>query len=84
MMAAYNNRAMAYLKLEKFSEALADVEMVLQQEPDNVKALLRSATASQGLGDEDAARGRLRRVLEVEPRNREAQRSLEALDAQQG
>jgi hypothetical protein len=41
-------------------------------------------SCSQGLGDEDAARGRLQRVLEVEPRNREAQRSLEALDAQQG
>eukprot|EP00873_Tetraselmis_striata_P044497 jgi/Tetstr1/464761/TSEL_009508.t1 len=81
MTSAYNNRAMAYLKLQKFSEALADAEMVLQHEPSNVKALLRSAAASKGLGNKEAAEAGFRKVLELEPRNKEAQSSLDALQA---
>eukprot|EP00192_Tetraselmis_astigmatica_P013841 CAMPEP_0117673432 /NCGR_PEP_ID=MMETSP0804-20121206/14473_1 /TAXON_ID=1074897 /ORGANISM="Tetraselmis astigmatica, Strain CCMP880" /LENGTH=306 /DNA_ID=CAMNT_0005482177 /DNA_START=18 /DNA_END=934 /DNA_ORIENTATION=- len=67
MMTALNNRAMAYLKLSKPELAAEDCRAVLQKEPDNVKALMRLATASEGQGDKGAAAQGLRRVLELEP-----------------
>ena len=33
----YNNRAMAYIKMEKFEDAIKDCDIVLQKEPDNIK-----------------------------------------------
>ena len=42
---AYNNRAMAWLKLEEWQNALQDCDHVLFLEPTNVKALLRQANA---------------------------------------
>jgi hypothetical protein len=34
---AYNNRAMAAIKLEKYSDAVNDCNCVLKMDPDNVK-----------------------------------------------
>ena len=45
MLSAYNNRAMAKLKLQDWEGALEDCASVLQEEPNNVKALLRQASA---------------------------------------
>lgn len=45
MLPALNNRAMARLKLGQWEAAEADCSAVLEQEPTNVKALLRRATA---------------------------------------
>lgn len=42
--ASYNNRAMAYLKVEKWDHAIEDCSYVLKFEASNVKALLRRAT----------------------------------------
>ena len=44
---AYNNRALAHLKLNNLADAEADCGYVLRLEPHNVKALLRRGTARQ-------------------------------------
>lgn len=43
--AAYNNRALAQLKLRKWAAAEADSSKALSLEPNNVKALLRRGAA---------------------------------------
>lgn len=48
LTAAHNNRAACLLKLGKWHEAVADCDAVLEAAPDNVKALLRRATARCG------------------------------------
>lgn len=45
LASAFNNRAMAHLKLGQVSEAQADCNSVLLLQPGNVKALLRRASA---------------------------------------
>ena len=35
--AVYNNRAITYIKMERFEEAILDCETVLMREPNNVK-----------------------------------------------
>ena len=45
LLVAYNNRAMAWLKLEEWKKALQDCDHVLSLEPANIKALLRQANA---------------------------------------
>lgn len=45
LLAARNNRAACFVKLEKWSDALDDCNIVLKAEPDNAKALLRRAAA---------------------------------------
>ena len=45
LAAAYNNRALAHLKLNNLADAEADCGYVLQLEPRNVKAFLRRGSA---------------------------------------
>ena len=45
LASAYNNRALAHLKLSNVADAEADCGYVLRLEPQNVKALLRRGTA---------------------------------------
>lgn len=68
-----NNRAMCLIKLERFQEARADLDRVLQCEPGNVKALYRRGCAARGLAQyAEAVRDALA-VLQVDPRNASAQ-----------
>ena len=46
---ALNNRAMAYLKLGEYEAAAADCDALLQLQSDNIKGLLRRATARLAL-----------------------------------
>ena len=45
LAAAYNNRALAHLKLSNLADAEADCDYVLMLEPKNVKGLLRRGSA---------------------------------------
>lgn len=45
MASAYNNRALAHLKLNNLADAEADCGYVLRLEPHNAKALLRRGSA---------------------------------------
>jgi cytochrome c-type biogenesis protein CcmH/NrfG len=76
LVSALNNRAMARLKLEQWSDAEQDCSAVLAAEPSNVKALLRRAAARRAQGQAAAAAQDWRAVLRVEPRNREAAAGL--------
>uniref|UniRef100_A0A3Q0R1J3 Sperm associated antigen 1 n=1 Tax=Amphilophus citrinellus TaxID=61819 RepID=A0A3Q0R1J3_AMPCI len=47
--AIYTNRALCYLKLERFAEAKQDCDAALKLEPTNKKAFYRRAMANKGL-----------------------------------
>ncbi|WIA13116.1 hypothetical protein OEZ85_006714 [Tetradesmus obliquus] len=79
-IAARNNRALTYLKLEMFSEAAADCSSVLAADSSNVKALLRRAAAHEGLGQQQEALADLLQALQLQPQNAEAKARLAVLE----
>lgn len=70
------NRAMALLKLERWSEAATSAGSAIKAQPENVKALYRRGVARARLGHNEAALKDLAQALELEPSNREAKREL--------
>uniref|UniRef100_A0A8B9LJ07 Sperm associated antigen 1 n=1 Tax=Astyanax mexicanus TaxID=7994 RepID=A0A8B9LJ07_ASTMX len=69
MTTAYNNRAQAEIKLQRWYDVLSDCERVLQLEPHNTKALLRRATAYKQLENLQMAHDDINAVLRSEPNN---------------
>ncbi|XP_066581939.1 sperm-associated antigen 1-like [Prorops nasuta] len=69
-IAAYNNRAMTYIKLERYKDAIADCNAVIQLEYDNVKAILRRALAMEHLEKPNQALADYETVLKLEPTNK--------------
>jgi tetratricopeptide (TPR) repeat protein len=84
VMAAFNNRALCFLRLNKPVRAAADVTVVLAREPSNVKALFRLGQACAASGRVADAREALRKVLVLEPKNTAARRAYEQLPAEAG
>jgi len=76
---ARNNRSMALIKLCKWKEALADANVVLQQEPRNPKACMRAATALVGLGERDEGIRLLEVFIEKNPGNDAVEQCLREL-----
>ncbi|XP_047145860.1 sperm-associated antigen 1 isoform X2 [Hydra vulgaris] len=70
--AVYNNRAITYIKLERYQDALADCNLVLKEEPTNLKAYLRRGISNEALHRFHEARDDYQRVLDGEPRNKRA------------
>ncbi|XP_076758384.1 spag1 axonemal dynein assembly factor [Xylocopa sonorina] len=66
---AYNNRAMTYIKLRRYLNALADCNIVLNVECTNIKALLRRAVVLENLGKSSQALVDYEAVLKLEPTN---------------
>ncbi|XP_038062904.1 sperm-associated antigen 1-like [Patiria miniata] len=62
----YTNRAQAYNKLEKFTEAMEDCWTALQLEPNNVKALVHLGKAQQGLKDYEVAVTTFQEILKID------------------
>ncbi|KAK7476480.1 hypothetical protein BaRGS_00032315 [Batillaria attramentaria] len=83
LAATYNNRALAYLRLSKWDEAVKDCNYVLKMEPQNLKALLRRGTALKGKGDMTRAGQDMRKVLEVEPNNKTALDLMKEINAEE-
>jgi tetratricopeptide (TPR) repeat protein len=79
-LAARNNRALTYLKMNMFSEAAADCSGVLAADSKNVKALLRRAAAAEGLGQQQQALEDLRQVLKLQSQNVEAKAKIAVLE----
>ena len=73
------NRAVCYLKLEKYDEVLEDTTSALKIQPSNVKALYRRGLAKVRLKKFDAATEDFNEALKIEPKNRETQRELARL-----
>ncbi|XP_038062491.1 sperm-associated antigen 1A-like [Patiria miniata] len=65
----YTNRAQAYNKLEKFTEAMEDSRTALQLEPNNVKALVHLGKAQQGLKDYKAAVTTFQEILKIDKKH---------------
>jgi FK506-binding protein 4/5 len=70
------NKAACQLKVEDLTGAKHSCTEVLREEPCNVKALFRRASAYLALYDYSEAEVDLRKLLEVDPSNKEAQRML--------
>ncbi len=60
------------MRLERWQAAIEDCSAVLERERDNIKALLRRATAQEKLGSAEAALADAQRVLQLQPNNKEA------------
>ncbi|XP_047455711.1 sperm-associated antigen 1-like [Mugil cephalus] len=79
--AIYTNRALCYVKLERFSEAKQDCDAALKLEPTNKKAFYRRALANKGLKDYLACSSDLQEVLQQDPNVKEAEQELEEVTA---
>ncbi|KAN0063228.1 hypothetical protein ACQY0O_004392 [Thecaphora frezii] len=75
------NRAMAYLKLNKFEDAERDCTTALRLSPDNVKATFRRAKARTGAGRLQEAEADFQQVLRLDPKNKEAEEELSSVRA---
>ncbi|XP_072316295.1 sperm-associated antigen 1-like [Eucyclogobius newberryi] len=75
--ALYTNRALCYLKLERFAESKQDCDAALKLEPTNKKAFYRRAMANKGLKDYLACSSDLQEVLHQDPNVQEAEKELE-------
>ncbi|XP_068156611.1 sperm-associated antigen 1 [Drosophila tropicalis] len=81
---SYNNRAISHLKVKNYLAAISDCEACLEIEPDNIKALLRLADANYGQGRRRESHDVYQRVLQLDPSNACALKSLEELHKQLG
>ncbi|GLV38330.1 uncoordinated 45 [Carabus blaptoides fortunei] len=73
------NRAAAYLKKEKYEEALKDCDLSLEIVPTDPKALFRRSQALENLKRYEEAYRDARQVLNVDPTNKAIQSTLERL-----
>ncbi|XP_043790660.1 RNA polymerase II-associated protein 3 [Apis laboriosa] len=65
----HNNRAMTYIKLQRYQDALKDCNIVLNVECMNIKALLRRALCLDHLGESSQALADCEAALILEPTN---------------
>lgn len=77
------NSAACNLKLKEFSDAQKNCDNVLKEEASNVKALFRRAQAHQGNKNYMTCMADLKKVIEVDPQNREARALMKEAQAGQ-
>jgi len=73
------NRAISFIKLNRFSEAEDDCNLSLKLDPTFVKAYHRRGIARLNLGNTELANQDFEKVLSLEPHNKAAQIELEKL-----
>lgn len=66
------NRAACYLKLQQHLAALSDCTQALHIAPNDIKTLYRRALAYESIGNLTDAFADLKRLLSIEPQNKEA------------
>lgn len=66
---AYNNRALTYFRLQRFTESVEDSQACLKLEPQNLKARLRLAEAIYASGKRRESYQLYINVLELDPQN---------------
>lgn len=77
----YTNRALCYLKQNKFKECIDDCTIAVGLDDKAVKAYYRRMQALEQMqGDLEAALSDCKMVLSIEPKNIDAQRSLSRLE----
>ncbi|XP_018909477.2 RNA polymerase II-associated protein 3 [Bemisia tabaci] len=72
----YANRALCYLKLQRYKDAQYDCDTALTHNDQYVKAYLRRAAAFENQGKYELAQKDFRTVLKFEPNNRAAKDGL--------
>ncbi|XP_055607603.1 sperm-associated antigen 1 [Uranotaenia lowii] len=77
--ACYNNRAVTYLKMNKFEEAVNDCDKCLELEPENIKAMLRKAEALRSDSKIRKAFEVYKKLLQLEPNHKMALSAVESL-----
>ncbi|NXU80796.1 TOM34 protein, partial [Oreotrochilus melanogaster] len=78
--ATYTNRALCYLALKQYKEAVQDCTEALRLDPKNVKALYRRAQALKELKDYKSSIADIKSLLKTEPKNTAALRLLQELN----
>ncbi|NWH16090.1 TOM34 protein, partial [Grus americana] len=78
--ATYTNRALCYLNLKQYKEAVQDCTEALRLDPTNVKALYRRAQALKELKDYKSSIADIKSLLKTEPKNTAALRLLQELN----
>ncbi|KFZ69502.1 Mitochondrial import receptor subunit TOM34, partial [Podiceps cristatus] len=78
--ATYTNRALCYLTLKQYKEAVQDCTEALRLDPKNIKALYRRAQALKELKDYKSSIADIKRLLKTEPKNTAALRLLQELN----
>ncbi|NXI36438.1 TOM34 protein, partial [Galbula dea] len=78
--ATYTNRALCYLTLKQYKEAVQDCTEALKLDPKNVKALYRRAQALKELKDYKSSTADIKNLLKTEPKNTAALRLLQELN----
>ena len=68
----HKNRAACYLKMEKYESATVDCIAALTLSPSDVKALYRYAQGLEGLEKNSEALLQLKKLLAIDPKNKEA------------
>lgn len=74
------NRAMAYLKLDRFAEAEEDCTKAIALDSSYFKAFARRGTARLALGKLSEAKADFEQLLKLEPGNKQAINELKKLD----
>ncbi|XP_033042410.1 mitochondrial import receptor subunit TOM34 isoform X4 [Trachypithecus francoisi] len=72
--ATYSNRALCYLVLKQYTEAVKDCTEALKLDGKNVKAFYRRAQAHKALKDYKSSFADISNLLQIEPRNGPAQK----------
>ncbi|XP_066558162.1 mitochondrial import receptor subunit TOM34 [Amia ocellicauda] len=75
----YTNRALCYLSLKMYREAVRDCEEALRLDPSNIKALYRRAQARKELKEYKACAADINTLLKIEPQNTAAQKLQQEL-----
>ncbi|XP_013104965.1 RNA polymerase II-associated protein 3 [Stomoxys calcitrans] len=76
----YTNRALCFLKLERYDECIEDCDRATELDNLAVKAYYRRMQANESLGNNMDALKDCTTVLMIEPKNSEANRSLERIN----
>ncbi|KAG5670738.1 hypothetical protein PVAND_000980 [Polypedilum vanderplanki] len=74
--AAFNNRALVYLKKKEYIRVISDTNECLQIEPQNTKAINRKGLAFLGNEMWTEAYNAFEKVLQIQPENQVAQQEL--------
>lgn len=78
--ASYTNRALAYMKLKKYAEAINDCKQALKFDPDNLKAHLRLAECYEQTNKYEEAIQHVDCAIRIEPNNKVAQKIAGSLE----
>ncbi|CAM9635889.1 unnamed protein product, partial [Ectocarpus fasciculatus] len=76
MASLHGNSAMVLMKQEDWATATKQADHMLVLEPDNVKGLFRRGSCQRKMGNMEAARADMQRILELDPNNVPAKKEL--------